>query len=269
MNQINIENTILGKIVARKFEEIQHKQKQYSFANLEELAAQATPTRGFAKALMHKSPAIIAEIKKASPSKGIIRPDFAPTQIAQEYEQAGAACLSVLTDVDFFQGQHDYLRLAREACALPALRKDFMVDAYHIVESRALHADCVLLIVASLSDTALQEFSQLAFELNMDVLVEVHDEIELERALKLPEQCLIGVNNRNLKTFEVDLNTTIRLKELAQSRTIITESGISTPEHVSFMQQHGIDRFLVGEGFMKQPHAGQALQQLFGTPKSI
>lgn len=265
---IDIQNTILGKIVTRKFEEISAKQKQLNLSDLEELAKQATPTRGFANALQHKSPAIIAEIKKASPSKGIIRENFNPTEIAKEYEQAGAACLSVLTDVDFFQGHHDNLRIAREACALPALRKDFMIDPYHIVESRALHADCILLIVACLSDAQLQELANVAFEYGMDVLVEVHSEQEMERALKLPQQCLLGVNNRNLKTFEVDLNTTIRLKDMAGSkRQIITESGISTTEQVKFMQDHGIDRFLVGEGFMKQPHAGQALNQLFGVPK--
>ncbi|TXJ10571.1 MAG: indole-3-glycerol phosphate synthase TrpC [Acinetobacter sp.] len=266
---IDIQNTILGQIVERKFAEIAAKQKQYSFADLEQLAQHATPTRGFAQALQHKSPAIIAEIKKASPSKGIIRENFYPAEIAKEYEQAGAACLSVLTDVDFFQGQHDYLRIAREACALPALRKDFMVEPYHIVESRALHADCILLIVACLSDAQLQELASAAFEYGMDVLVEVHDEAELERAFQLPQQCLLGVNNRNLKTFDVDLNTTVRLKGIAGSRPIITESGISTPEHVQFMQEHGIDRFLVGEGFMKQPHAGQALNQLFAIPANI
>ncbi|MCH4248025.1 MAG: indole-3-glycerol phosphate synthase TrpC [Acinetobacter populi] len=267
---IDIQNTILGKIVERKFVEISAKQKQFSLNNLEELAKQATPTRGFAKALQHKSPAIIAEIKKASPSKGIIRENFNPAEIAKEYEQAGAACLSVLTDVDFFQGHHDNLRIAREACALPALRKDFMVDPYHIVESRALHADCILLIVACLSDAQLQELASVAFAYGMDVLVEVHNEQEMERALQLPQQCLLGVNNRNLKTFEVDLNTTVRLKDMAGSaRQIITESGINTPEQVQFMQDHGIDRFLVGEGFMKQPHAGQALNRLFDVPKVI
>lgn len=267
---INIKDTILGKIVDRKFEEIALKQKQYSLSDLEGLAQEATPTRGFANALMHKSPAIIAEVKKASPSKGIIREDFNPAEIAQQYEAAGAACLSVLTDVDFFQGHADYLNIARQACSLPALRKDFMVDPYHIIESRALHADCVLLIVACLSDAQLKELASVAFEQKMDVLVEVHDEAELERALDLPQQCLLGVNNRNLKTFEVDLNTTIRLRDLAgKHRQIITESGISTLDQVSFMRAHGIDRFLVGEGFMKQPHPGEALNELFGKPQKI
>ena len=268
--QVDIKNTILGKIIDRKHEEVALKQKQFSLNDLEELAKVATPTRGFAHALSKKSPAIISEIKKASPSKGIIRENFQPNEIAKQYEDAGAACLSVLTDVDFFQGHADYLRIARESCTLPALRKDFMVNPYHIIESRALHADCILLIVACLSDAQLQEMASVAFEHNMDVLVEVHDEYEFERALKLPEQCLLGVNNRNLKTFEVDLNTTVRLQNLAgSSRPIITESGISTKEQVNFMLDHGIDRFLVGEGFMKQPHAGDALNQLFGIPKVI
>ncbi|KAA8735243.1 indole-3-glycerol phosphate synthase TrpC [Acinetobacter qingfengensis] len=268
--QKHLQDTILGKIVLRKYEEIAAKQKQYSLADLEQLAQQATPVRGFAQALQHKSPAIIAEIKKASPSKGIIRENFQPAEIAQQYEQAGAACLSVLTDVDFFQGHHDNIRIAREACTLPALRKDFMVDPYHIIESRALQADCILLIVAALSDAQLQELAATAFEQQLDVLVEVHDEQEMQRALQLPEQCLLGVNNRNLKTFAVDLNTTVRLKDMAgSSRQIITESGISTSEQVQFMQDHGIDRFLVGEGFMKQPHAGQALHTLFGLPRTI
>lgn len=268
--QVDIKNTILGNIIDRKFEEVAIQQKQFSLNDLEQLAQEATPTRGFANALSKKSPAIISEIKKASPSKGVIRENFQPSEIAKQYEDAGAACLSVLTDVYFFQGHADYLRIARESCNLPALRKDFMVNPYHIIESRALHADCVLLIVACLSDAQLQEMASVAFEHKMDVLVEVHDEYELERALNLPEQCLLGVNNRNLKTFEVDLNTTVRLRDLAgSSRQIITESGISTPDQVKFMLDHGIDRFLVGEGFMKQPHAGEALNQLFGIPKSI
>lgn len=264
---MTIKDTILGKIIDRKFAEIAQKQKQYSFSDLEQLAQAATASRGFALALQQKSPAIIAEIKKASPSKGIIRENFNPAQIAEQYQLAGAACLSVLTDVDFFQGHHHNIRLARDACNLPALRKDFMVDPYHIVESRALDADCILLIVACLSDAQLDELSQAAFSFGMDVLVEVHDEDEMQRALKLSEQCLLGINNRNLKSFEVDLNTTIRLQDMVgQQRQIITESGISTVEQVSFMREHGIDRFLVGEGFMKHPHAGHALNQLFGIP---
>lgn len=263
-----LEHTILGKIIQRKHEELVKQKQKYSFADLEERAQAATATRGFAQALAHKSPGIIAEIKKASPSKGIIRENFNPAEIAAQYESAGAACLSVLTDVDFFQGQHENLRLAREACALPALRKDFMVEPYHIIESRALHADCVLLIVACLSDGQLNEMAHAATEYGLDILVEVHDDAEMQRALKLPEHCLLGVNNRNLKTFEVDLNTTVKLKDMIDpQRHIITESGISTTEHVEFMREHGIDRFLVGEGFMKHPHAGDALNTLFGQPQ--
>lgn len=261
--QATIKNTILGKIVEQKYLEIQQAQRQFSLNDLEQLAQAASPTRGFAKALQQKSPAVIAEIKKASPSKGVIREHFIPHDIAKQYEAAGAACLSVLTDEQFFQGHADYLQQARLACSLPALRKDFMVDSYHIVQSRALHADCVLLIVACLSDSQLQEFAELALSYQMDVLVEVHDEAEMQRALALPESCLLGVNNRNLKTFAVDLNTSVRLKELAGNRAIICESGISTIEDVAFIREQGIDRFLVGEGFMKQAHAGKALQQLF------
>lgn len=265
----NLENTILGKIIQRKYQEIEARKQQVNLSEMEQLAKEATPIRPFATALQHKSPAIIAEVKKASPSKGVIRKDFNPEQIAREYQQAGAACLSVLTDVDFFQGNAENLRIAREVCELPALRKDFMVEPYQIIESRALHADCILLIVAALSDTQLDELAQVAFEYHMDVLVEVHDEQELERALKLPEQCLLGINNRNLKTFEVNLETTLRMKNMLGQRPVITESGITTTEHVQYMLDHGIDRFLVGEGFMKEAHAGEALNQLFGIPKNI
>jgi indole-3-glycerol phosphate synthase len=211
-----------------------------------------------------------AEIKKASPSKGIIRADFNPAEIAEQYEQAGAACLSVLTDVDFFQGADENIAIARSHCALPALRKDFLIDPYNVVEARALHADCILLIVASLSDQQLEEMSKTAFEYNLDVLVEVHDEDELERALKLSDRCLLGVNNRNLKTFDVDLNTSLRLKKLLDpQRLLVTESGIATTEDVKIMQDHDIHSFLVGESFMKQPDPAQAFQALFGRPEQL
>jgi indole-3-glycerol phosphate synthase len=267
--QAQLHNTILGKIVTRKWQEIADKQKFFNLHDLEQLAAQASPVRGFATALQHKSPAIIAEIKKASPSKGVIREDFHPAHIAEQYAQAGAACLSVLTDVDFFQGHPQNIAIAHQACSLPILRKDFMVDPYQIVESRALQADCILLIVAALSDAQLQELAATAFEHQLDVLVEVHDEHEMQRALALPSSCLLGVNNRNLKSFEVDLNTSIRLKNLLDpQQQLITESGISSIEQVQLMRDHGIDRFLVGEGLMRQPDAGLALSQLFGTPVS-
>ena len=267
---VDIANTILGKIVDRKYEEFAARLKQRSLKDVEELAQAATPVRGFAHALNAKRPAVIAEIKKASPSKGIIRENFNPAEIAQQYEQAGAACLSVLTDVDFFQGADENIAIARQHCALPALRKDFLIDPYGVIEARALHADCVLLIVASLSDQQLEEMSKTAFEHNLDVLVEVHDEAELERAMRLSERCLLGVNNRNLKTFEVDLNISLRLKKLLEpSRLLITESGIATPEDVRLMQKNNIHAFLVGESFMKQPRPDHAFTALFGQPQTV
>jgi len=267
---VDIANTILGKIVDRKYEEFAARLKQRSLKDVEELAQAATPVRGFANALNAKRPGVIAEIKKASPSKGIIRENFNPAEIAQQYEQAGAACLSVLTDVDFFQGADENIAIARQHCALPALRKDFLIDPYGVIEARALHADCVLLIVASLSDQQLEEMSKTAFEYNLDVLVEVHDEAELERALRLSERCLLGVNNRNLKTFEVDLNISLRLKKLLEpSRLLITESGIATPEDVCLMQENDIHAFLVGESFMKQPRPDHAFTALFGQPQTV
>ena len=267
---VNLSNTILGKIVDRKHQELAQRRKQRSLYDLEQSAAAATATRGFAQALHHKRPAVIAEIKKASPSKGVIREKFDPAEIAQQYQHAGAACLSVLTDEDFFQGHDSYLKLARQHCDLPALRKDFLIDPYQVVEARALEADCILLIVAALSDTQLQEMAHTAFEHRMDVLVEVHDEAELDRALQLSEQCILGVNNRNLKTFDVDLNTSIRLKQgLPASRLLVTESGIATPDDVRMMQDHDIHAFLVGESFMKQPQPDQAFHALFGQPNRI
>ena len=267
---VDIANTILGKIVDSKYEEFAARLKQRSLKDVEELAKAATPVRSFADALNTKRPGVIAEIKKASPSKGIIRENFNPAEIAQQYEQAGAACLSVLTDVDFFQGADENIAIARQHCALPALRKDFLIDPYGVIEARALHADCVLLIVASLSDQQLEEMSKTAFEHNLDVLVEVHDEAELERAMRLSERCLLGVNNRNLKTFEVDLNISLRLKKLLEpSRLLITESGIATPEDVRLMQENNIHAFLVGESFMKQPRPDHAFTALFGQPQTV
>ena len=265
---VDIANTILGKIVDRKYQEFATRLKQRSLKDVEELALAATPVRGFAQAVQSKRPGVIAEIKKASPSKGIIRENFNTAEIAEQYEVAGAACLSVLTDVDFFQGADENIQIARSHCSLPALRKDFLIDPYGVVEARALHADCILLIVASLSDMQLEEMSKTAFEYNLDVLVEVHDEDELERALKLSDRCLLGVNNRNLKTFDVDLNTSIRLKKLLDpARLLVTESGIATPEDVAMMQENDIHAFLVGESFMKQPRPDHAFTALFGQPK--
>ncbi|MBF7682931.1 indole-3-glycerol phosphate synthase TrpC [Acinetobacter sp. B5B] len=266
----NIKNTILGTIIDRKVEELTVRQQRHSLYDLEQLAQQASPVRGFAHALLHKKPGVIAEIKKASPSKGIIRQNFNPAEIAQQYEHAGAACLSVLTDIDFFQGADENVHIARQHCHLPALRKDFLIDPYNVVESRAIDADCILLIVACLSNQQLEEMSKTAFEYGLDVLVEVHNEIELERALMLDERCLLGVNNRDLKTFNVDLSHSIRLKNmLPQHRMLITESGIATPQDVALMQEHHINHFLVGESFMKHAAPDQAFFELFGQPKSM
>ena len=208
-------------------------------------------------------PAVIAEVKKASPSKGVIRPDFRPADIAVSYEFGGAACLSVLTDVDFFQGADDYLRQARDACTLPVLRKDFTVDPYQVYEARALGADCILLIVAALDDGQLVDLSGLAMQLGMDVLVEVHDIDELERALQVPVP-LVGINNRNLRTFEVSLDTTLAMKDaVPKDRLLVTESGIVVPEDVATMRDAGVNAFLVGETFMRAEEPGEALRQLF------
>lgn len=259
---------ILQRIIQRKTEEVAERRQ---CVGLEELIARldsASPTRGFVAALETKlisgQAAVIAEIKKASPSKGLIREDFDPAQIARSYEQGGAACLSVLTDIDFFQGADEYLQQARAACALPVLRKDFIIDPYQIYEARVLGADCILLIVAALSDQQLHELTELAVKLGMDVLVEVHDGEELARALplKLP---LIGINNRNLRSFETSLNTTLDLLgEVPLGCIVVTESGIHQREDVALMRQHGVNSFLVGEAFMRAPEPGEKLAELFG-----
>ena len=258
---------ILEKILARKGEEIAARRAATPLADLVARAADAPATRGFADALnamiAQGDPAVIAEVKKASPSKGVIRPDFRPADIAVSYEFGGAACLSVLTDVDFFQGADDYLRQAREACTLPVLRKDFTIDPYQVYEARVLGADCILLIVAALDDAQLVELSDLAMQLDMDVLVEVHDIDELERALQVPVP-LIGINNRNLRTFEVSLDTTLAMKDaVPRDRLLVTESGILVPEDVARMRAAGVNAFLVGETFMRAEEPGEALRQLF------
>ncbi|HWR87284.1 MAG TPA: indole-3-glycerol phosphate synthase TrpC, partial [Acidiferrobacterales bacterium] len=209
--------------------------------------------------------AVIAEIKKASPSKGLLRADFRPADIAASYERAGAACLSVLTDVDFFQGADEYLQQARAACALPVLRKDFTIDPWQVYEARTLNADCILLIVAALGDAQLADLAGLAQHLGMDVLVEVHDAEELERALTLHTP-LIGINNRNLRTFETRLETTLDLlNRMPADRIVVTESGIHAPADVVRMRASGVHVFLVGEAFMKAPEPGAKLAELFGT----
>ncbi|MEO7323882.1 MAG: indole-3-glycerol phosphate synthase TrpC [Dokdonella sp.] len=258
---------ILQRILARKVEEITARSQQVSLAELSARVADLPPTRGFAAAIEAKIeaglPAVIAEIKKASPSQGVIRADFDPAAIATSYAAAGAACLSVLTDADFFQGSEAYLQQARSACDLPVLRKDFTIDAYQVYEARAIGADCILLIVAALGDTSLLELSLLAAELDLDVLIEVHDEAELERALDIPAP-LIGINNRNLRTFETSLDTTLHLRtRVGDERVLVTESGIHTPADVARMRDAGIGAFLVGEAFMRAHDPGAELTRLF------
>ena len=260
-------STILDTILARKQEEVAERRERVSLFELKARIASAPPVRGFAAAVEAKIaaglPAVIAEVKKASPSKGVIRADFDPAAIARSYEAGGAACLSVLTDVDFFQGSDAYLQQARVACTLPVLRKDFIVDAWQLYETRVLGADCVLLIAAALDDAQLSEFAFIAGELGMDVLLEVHDIDELERALPVPAR-LLGINNRNLKTFEVSLQNTLGLKPMVPAdRVLVTESGILAPADVALMRDAGVHAFQVGEAFMRQPDPGAALQALF------
>ena len=260
---------ILNRILARKVAEIAERRAREPLANLVARSADMAPTRGFAAALETKlaagQPGVIAEVKKASPSQGVIRADFDPAAIARSYAAAGAACLSVLTDRDFFQGDEAYLQLARDACALPVLRKDFTIDAYQVHEARAIGADAILLIVAALNDDDLLELALLAAELDLDVLVEVHDEAELARALEIPAP-LIGINNRNLRTFETSLDTTLRMRDrVGDDRVLVTESGIHTPGDVARMRAAGIGAFLVGEAFMRAKDPGAELARLFGT----
>ena len=260
-------STILDTILARKREEVAARRQQVSQFELNTRAASAPSVRGFADAVASKIavglPAVIAEVKKASPSKGVIRADFDPAAIARSYAAGGAACLSVLTDVDFFQGSDAYLQQARAACELPVLRKDFIVDAYQVYEARVLGADCVLLIAAALDDVQLSEFAFIAADLGMDVLLEVHDLDELERALPVPAR-LLGINNRNLKTFDVTLQTTLDLQHAVPAdRVLVTESGILAPADVALMRNADVHAFLVGEAFMRQPDPGTALRELF------
>lgn len=259
--------TVLDRILARKAEEVAERKQQ---APLEQVVAEAKaqpPARGFIAALKQRiaqgDPAIIAEVKKASPSKGVIREDFRPAAIATSYAQGGAACLSVLTDRDFFQGHEDYLLQARAACDLPVLRKDFTIDPYQVWEARALGADCILLIVAALSDDLMAELFAAANEAGMDTLVEVHTEEELQRALKLDAE-MVGINNRNLHTFDTSLETTFALlKGMPANRLVVTESGIHTPADVQRMRDGGVDTFLVGEAFMRADDPGVELKRLF------
>ncbi len=261
---------ILKRILQRKREEIEQRQTALPLDRLQaQLQSLDNPCRGFSRALAERiaqgKPGVIAEIKKASPSKGVIRADFRPAEIAASYQQGGAACLSVLTDIDFFQGSDDYLRQARAACTLPVIRKDFIVDPYQVHEARLIGADCILLIASCLSDEQLTALNDLAHGLGMDVLVEVHDGEELSRALRLDNR-LIGINNRNLRSFEVSLDTTLELLQaIPPGRIVVTESGIFTARDVSRMRQAGVNAFLVGEAFMRAPEPGEALATLFGN----
>ena len=260
---------ILQRILAVKAKEVAAAKTQRPLSAMRIAAAAMPEPRDFAGALRAKvavgEAAVIAEIKKASPSRGVLREDFDPAAIAASYAGHGAACLSVLTDQQFFQGSADYLRSARAACSLPVLRKDFMLDAYQVYEASAMGADCILLIVAALNPRRMQELAAIATDLGMAVLVEVHNSVELDRALELTTP-LIGVNNRNLHTFETRLDVTLGLlKRLPPDRIVITESGILQPADVSLMRDNGVDCFLVGEAFMRAPDPGAELARLFGA----
>jgi len=258
---------ILKRIIKRKFEEIEERSADASIEQLVEKASKADRVRGFCNAIDAKlangNAAVIAEVKKASPSKGVLRDPFEPAEIARSYEAGGAACLSVLTDVDFFQGSEAALVAARQACSLPVIRKDFIVDPYQVVEARAMGADCILLIAAALEDNAMQSLYEQAVGLGMDVLVEVHDAKELQRSLLLSPM-LLGINNRDLRTFDVSLSTTLELLESIPDETkVVTESGILNAGDVSRMRRANVNAFLVGEAFMRAKDPGAALQEMF------
>jgi len=257
----------LDKIMAHKVEEVAFTKRQVSLADVQAMAGDTEPTRGFVRSLTESiaigRSAVIAEVKKASPSKGVIRADFYPEEIAESYQKHGASCLSVLTDSEFFQGSTDYFKAARHACSIPMLRKDFMLDQYQVFEARAIGADCILLIVAALEDGLMQDLAGQSLELGMDVLVEVHNAAELERGLQL-DMPMIGINNRNLRNFETSLNTTIDLlNSIPDEVLVVTESGIHTQEDVALMREHQVNSFLVGEAFMRAPEPGQRLADLF------
>jgi indole-3-glycerol phosphate synthase len=259
---------ILQRILARKAEEIAERGARMSLSELRRQVERLPPPRPFQghleRTITQGRPAVIAEIKRASPSKGLLRDPFLPADIARSYAGAGACCLSVLTDRDFFQGHEDFLREARMACELPVLRKDFIIDPYQVYEARLIGADCILLIVAALDDATLSELARLAASLGLDVLVEVHDAEELDRALA-SGAALIGINNRNLRTFETRLETTLNLlHHIPPDRIVVTESGIHTPADVALMRARGVHAFLVGEAFMRAPDPGAKLVELFG-----
>lgn len=260
-------NNVLDEIVAHKREEVAAREAAKPVEGIKETCADLPPSRGFALALRRKidagEPAVIAEAKRASPSKGLIRENFNPAEIARSYEAGGAACLSVLTDEKYFQGHDEYLITARANSTIPAIRKDFIVSNYQIYESRLLGADCILLIVACLDDADLEAFASLATELGMDVLIEVHDRTELERALRL-RLPLIGINNRDLRRFVTDIGTTIGLLgDIPSDRLVITESGIHSRKEISLLRSHDVNAFLVGEAFMRADDPGEELKALF------
>lgn len=268
MIRMNDTPDILKRILARKAEEVDARIRRTGLDELQAAIETAGAPRGFIAAIERRlaagNPAVIAEIKKASPSRGVLRESFDPAQIAASYDRGGAACLSVLTDIDFFQGADSYLQAARASCSLPVLRKDFMIDPYQVYEARVIGADCILLIVAALSDAMLGELLQLAHNLGMDALVEVHDADEMARALALPAR-LIGVNNRNLRTFETSLDVTLGFTDsFPGDHILVTESGIHTREDVALMRDNGVNAFLVGEAFMKADEPGDRLAELFG-----
>jgi indole-3-glycerol phosphate synthase len=263
---------ILKKIISTKRDEILQRKKNIPLRSLENSIKSIPKPRGFKKNLLNSVsrglPAIIAECKRASPSKGIICKNYDPADVANQYQIAGASCVSVLTDVNYFQGADQHLDAAKRACSLPILRKDFMIDPYQIVESRNIGADCILLIVACLSVSQIKELASLSCALGMDVLVEAHDSEELEIAMAVPD-AIIGINNRNLKTFETDINTSIELKKLIpDSELLVTESGITSSEHIKTLKENGINSFLVGEAFMKTDRPGEALKTLFNLVHS-
>lgn len=258
---------VLVKILNRKQEEIAERSARVSLEELKKQCEKADAVRGFIRAIeekiSNKQSAVIAEIKKASPSKGLLRENFVPAEIARSYAAHGAACLSVLTDKDYFQGSEEYLQQARAACQLPVIRKDFIIDPYQVYEARAINADCILLIVSALDDENLHSLYQLACQLNLDVLMEVHDQQEMQRAIKTGAR-LIGINNRNLRTFETSLDTTLSmLGMVSDDHILVTESGIHTKQDVQLMRDNGVNAFLVGEAFMRAENPGEKLAELF------